>query len=140
MSEENVSSIEPVVDLDLEILVGVTKNIRMPDGKVITVATPDLEQLFKLSKLGGEMQSAADLSEDQAVQVYADLKAAFVELVPQLKPYRDVLNYQQVFAILNLVVKMAMPSDLSELEKQGITLDDDQKKVLQGFLEASPTS
>ena len=40
----------------------------------------------------------------------------------------------QMLALLNLLVDMAMPSSVEEFEKRGITLTDDQKKILQGYL------
>jgi hypothetical protein len=130
-----MAELDNSVDLDLETLVGVKKNVKMPDGKIIAIAAPDLLDLLKMSKLGQQMQDLDKLSEEETVEVFNTLKSTFVDLIPELQPYRDTLNFQQVLAVLNLVVKLAMPSDLSELEKQGITLDDDQKKALEGFLE-----
>lgn len=138
---ENPPQVESTVDLDLEALVGIKKNVRMPDGNVVAISAPDLESLFKLSKLSENVKgNVNDLTEDEALTIYSNLKSSFVELVPEIEPYKNHLNYGQIFALLDLVVKMAMPSDLEELEKQGITLSDDQKKVLQGYLEPSPTS
>lgn len=128
------------VDLDLDVLVGITKYVKMPGGDIVGIRPPDLDGLFKLSKLGQKMQGAfaggkEKISEDQAVKIYDELKSNFIALVPQLEPYKDELNYSMVLALLNLVVKISMPSDLEELEKRGIALDDDQKKALQGFLD-----
>jgi len=36
--------------------------------------------------------------------------------------------------LIQFIAKMSMPKDLDELQKRGITLDDDKKKVLQDFL------
>ena len=68
------------------------------------------------------------MTEEEAVEAINSLRDAFAELVPELKG--KPLNVEQLLALLDLVVSMAMPSDVSELEKRGIKLDADQKKIL----------
>lgn len=132
----------PMVDLDLTTIVKNKKTVRMPDGKVIEIEPPDLGALFEVAKLGGDMKAVqgnlSDLSEEQAVEVYDKLKAAFKKLIPQLADYN--LNYEQTFALLDLIIKISMPEDLAELEKRGIKLDADQKKILRDYSKASPSS
>lgn len=132
----------PNVDLDLQTLTKNKKTVRMPDGKVVEIAPPDLEALFEVAKLGGDMKAVqnnlSDLSEEEALGVYTKLKEAFTKLIPELAGYN--LNYEQTFAILDLIIKISMPEDLAELEKRGIKLDSDQKKILQDYSKASPTS
>lgn len=118
-------------DLDLDTLVKPSKTIRLK-GEAIVINPPSLEELLKLSKLGGAIQAkqtGKKMSEEEAVEAINSLRDAFAELVPELKG-KD-LNVEQLLALLDMVVKMAMPSDVSELEKRGITLDADQKKILQ---------
>jgi len=118
-------------DLDLDTLVKPSKTIRL-GGEAIVINPPSLEELLKLSKLGGAIQKKQDgkkMSEEEAVEAINSLRAAFADLVPELKG--KPLNVEQLLALLDLVVKMAMPSDVTELEKRGITLDSDQKKILQ---------
>lgn len=120
-------------DLDLDTLVKPSKVIKL-GGEPITINPPQLEELLKLSKLGGAIQkrqSGEKMSEEEAVEAINNLRAAFVDLIPELKGKQ--LNVEQLLALLDLVVAMAMPSDVSELEKRGITLDADQKKILQGL-------
>ncbi len=117
-------------DLDLDTLVKPSKKIRL-NGEAITINPPSLEELLKLSKLGGAIQAkqtGKKMSEEEAVEAINSLRDAFAELVPELKG--KSLNVEQLLALLDLVVKMAMPSDVTELEKRGITLDADQKKIL----------
>lgn len=132
----------PAVDLDLQTLVQNKKTVRMPDGKVLEIAPPDLQALLEVAKLGGDMKAVqanlSNLSEEEVVEIYEKLKAAFKKLIPELADYS--LNYEQTFALLDLIIKISMPSDLEELEKRGIKLDDDQKKILQDYSGQSHTS
>lgn len=131
----------PGVDLDLDTLVRPSKKIKL-GGQIITITPPDLETLFKVAKIGGELEKAqkslSDLSEEQAVELYNNLREAFDELVPELKGHK--LSYEQIFALLDMIVDMSMPADVSELEKRGIKLDSDQKKILKDSLSRSRTS
>lgn len=117
-------------DLDLDTLVKPSKTIKLA-GEAITINPPSLEELLKLSKLGGQIQkrqTGDKMTEEEAVDAINSLRDAFAELVPELKG--KPLNVEQLLALLDLVVSMAMPSDVSELEKRGIKLDADQKKIL----------
>ena len=131
----------PVVDLDLDTLVRPSKKVRLA-GQIITITPPDLETLFKVAKIGGELQQAqkslSDLDEEQAVELYNNLREAFDQLIPELKGHK--LSYEQIFALLDMIVDMSMPADVSELEKRGIKLDADQKKILKDSLNRSRTS
>lgn len=131
----------PAVDLDLDTLVRPSKKIKL-GGEIITIAPPDLETLFKVAKMGGDLQAAqanlTDVDEQKAVELYQTLREAFEELIPALKGKN--LTVEQVFALLDMIVDMAMPADVTELEKRGIKLDDDQKKILKDSLNRSRTS
>lgn len=127
-------------DLDLDTLVKPSKRIKF-GGEAIEIKPPSLEELLKLSKLGGQIQkrqSGQKMSEEEAVEAINSLRDAFAELVPELKG--KPLNVEQLLALLDLVVGLAMPSDVSELEKRGIKLDDDQKKILSDLSSKSPSS
>lgn len=120
-------------DLDLDTLVKPSKRIKL-GGEAIEIQPPSLEELLKLSKLGGAIQkrqAGEKMSEEEAVEAINNLRAAFADLIPALKG--KALNVEQLLALLDMVVSMAMPSDVSELEKRGIKLDADQKKILQGL-------
>lgn len=128
---EAVNNNQSAYDLDLDTLVKPSKKVRI-GGEIITINPPSLEELLKLSKLGGAIQKKQDgktMTEEEAVDSINSLSTAFAELVPELKDVK--LNVEQLLALLDMVVKMAMPSDVTELEKRGIKLDSDQKKILQ---------
>lgn len=128
-------------DLDLDTLVKPSKKVRL-QGETIEIEPPELEQLLKLSKLGGQIQkqqSGKKMNEEEAVAAINNLRAAMVELIPDLKDKKP-LNVDQLMALLNLVVETAMPNDVSELEKRGIKLTDDQKKILSDLSNKSASS
>lgn len=128
-------------DLDLDTLVKPSKKVRL-QGETIEIEPPELEQLLKLSKLGGQIQkqqSGKKMNEEEAVAAINNLRAAMVELIPDLKDKKP-LNVDQLMALLNLVVETAMPNDVSELEKRGIKLTDDQKKILSDLSSKSASS
>lgn len=130
MPTDNTPNEQTTYDLDLDTLVKPSKKIKF-GGEVIEIKPPALEELLKLSKLGGQIQkrqSGEKMSEEEAVEAINSLRDAFAELVPELKG--KPLNVEQLLALLDLVVSLAMPSDVTELEKRGIKLDDDQKKIL----------
>lgn len=139
--EEKKLNTPNAYDLDLDTLVKPSKKVRI-GGEIIEIHPPELEQLLKLSKLGGKIQnqqSGKKMNEEEAVAAINDLRAAMVELIPELKD-KPTLNVDQLLALLNLVVETAMPNDVSELEKRGITLTDDQKKILSDLSSKSASS
>ena len=119
------------VDLDLDTITKPSKTIRV-DGRVIKVEPVELGGLFKLFRLYGDLsKSDGDISVEnlqEADETFKKLKATIIELVPGLKDAK--LNFERLIAILELVVSMAIPSDLEELEKRGIKLSPEQKKIL----------
>lgn len=130
MPTDNTPNEANTYDLDLDTLVKPSKRIKF-GGEAIEIQPPSLEELLKLSKLGGQIQkrqSGQKMSEEEAVEAINSLRDAFADLVPELKGKQ--LNVEQLLALLDLVVGLAMPSDVTELEKRGIKLDDDQKKIL----------
>ncbi len=138
MVEEADFELEPTVDLDLDALVIEPKKVRLPGGAVVLIHMPELSTLFSLTKLGNRIDalnsSKKPATDAQKVKLFEEIKEAFIELIPELQPYSDQLNDAQVVALIQFIAKMSMPKDLDELQKRGITLDDDKKKVLRDFL------
>ena len=144
------------VDLDLDALVQESKRVRI-GGQIIEIQPPDLEELMRVAKLGGLMQDAQrgtfisarkmtdaekkanpdyhenggytkKIGGEEAVDAFAKLRSAFTKFIPDLKDIK--LNIEQLFALINLVMTMAAPESLKELEKEGIKLNVEQKKIL----------
>lgn len=121
-------------DLDLDTLVGATKSVKL-NGKEFTLSQPDLGELLKLTKLGAKLQEATTSGGEEgneAVEVMGELRDMIAKLAPPLAA--EPINVMQMIALLNLLVDMAMPSSVEEFEKRGITLTNDQKKILSGYL------
>lgn len=119
-------------DLDLDTLMGDSKTIRL-NKKAFEITQPDLGELLKLTKLGGKLEDVrGDADGDAAIAVMAELREVVGKLAPALK--EEPINVMQMLALLNMLIDMAMPSSVEEFEKRGITLTDDQKKILHGYL------
>lgn len=120
------------IDLDLDTLTGQSRKVKI-NGNVIEVFPPSVEELFKLQQLASQFKKidTENITEDQAFDVLENLKSAFISLIPQLKDFK--VNVEQLFKLLDLIVEMAVPHDLKELEKRGIkpsTEATDEKKIL----------
>jgi len=120
-------------DLDLDTLAKPSKTIKI-EGKAVEIKAPSLEDLISLSKLGGELQhlksgstDAKDMDIEQVEEAITKLRKGFADLVPELAQFK--MNIEQLLALLDFVIKMAQPNDVAELEKRGISMDNDQKKT-----------
>lgn len=127
------------VDLDLDVLAKPSKNVRL-NGKVVEVRPLEVGELFRLHRLGKDFQQVDtdNMTEEQATEAFKALHDGFTEFIPDLKG--QTLSIDQLFALLDLVINMAMPSDIEELEKRGITLSADQKKILSQYSKKSANS
>lgn len=127
------------VDLDLDVLAKQSKHVKL-NGKTIEVRPLEVGELFSLHKLGKDFQNVNtdDMDEEKAVQAVEALQGGFERFIPDLKGQK--LSLDQMFALLDLVIEMAMPSDVEELEKRGITLSADQKKILSQYSKKSENS
>lgn len=127
------------VDLDLDILAKPSKTVKL-NGKTIEVRPLEVGELFSLHKLGKEFQGVdtKNVDEESAVGAFNALQEGLTKFIPDLKG--EKLSIDQMFALLDLVISMAMPSDVEELEKRGITLSADQKKILSAYSKKSQNS
>lgn len=144
-------------DLDLDTISSQSKTIRF-NGEAVEIFPPDLEELFGLQGLALKFKEmdTDNMSDEEASEVFAELKGAFTRLIPPLKKAMEEpkiitflrrlfpnwkrlqksksLSLAQMFALLDLIVNMAVPADVKELEKHGITLNSNQKKILSNRL------
>jgi hypothetical protein len=135
-------------DLDLDTLTGKSKFVKL-NGKVIEVLPPSLEELFNLQSLADEFKGldAKNLTEDETKFVFDKLQGGLLKLIPSLssatkkskfstfvhklfgiKENRSSLTLSQVYALINLVLEMSVPTDLKELKRNNITLNSNKKK------------
>lgn len=121
-------------DLDLDTLADKPKRVKFM-GEAIEVPIPDVRDLFKMADLLGDYEKIKDTDTKEVIGKYEILRTQIDKMVPDIKG--KTLNFSQVVAITDLLVKSATPADISELEKRGITLDTDEKKILLDQLEKS---
>lgn len=127
------------IDLDLDALNPESKKLKL-NGKIFDINPPDVFELFGVmglkKKFDGIKQS--DMTPEQAMEVLGDIKEAIGKLVPPIKG--EPLNMDQMFGIIDFVVSMAVPKNLEEMQKRGIKLDSDEKKILLTLNEKSQDS
>ena len=98
-------------------------------GKVIEVQPPRTRHVLRLGFLGQKMQNLADLTDDQADQIIADLENELKQVVPELAEAQ--FNASQLMELLTLVVSMGMPEQADALKAKGITVDSQKKAPLE---------
>jgi DNA polymerase I-like protein with 3'-5' exonuclease and polymerase domains len=125
------------IDLDLDALTTPPKRVKI-NGEIIEIFAPDVQSLFELMAVGNKLKSSKDVKEEDAQQVFSDFRAQIDKLIPALKG--KSVSIDQLFRLIDLVSKMAIPNDLEEMEKRGITINSEQKKILSDSLEKSPDS
>lgn len=117
------------IDLDLDTIVK-PKGVVKLNGKTFEVEPPTVLQLLAMTKKAMSLRNLdeSDLSKDDILDKMNDVLGSIVELVPDMK--EENLTLDQIFLLLDFLANMVVPSDVKELEKEGITLSNDQKKIL----------
>lgn len=120
-------------DLDLDALAGKSEKIKL-GGEIIEVKQPSLVQLVKLVSAGNRLQSMdeSSITEKEAEEAINLMSEVLIMIVPELKGKH--LTIRQMFALFDLIQRLAIPKDLEELEKRGVKLSSDQKKILSDSL------
>lgn len=143
MSEEQVrqNEIDPT-ELDLDALADEVKYVKFK-GQARRVETPDVKELVTVLRVAKQFenfdkQEIDDDDPEEIAEAFVNLREGIINLVPDLSG--EKLNLKQTMALMQLLLKMVVPADLKELERQGITLSDDQKKAIFGGFEKSPDS
>lgn len=114
------------IDIDLDALIPEAKVVKF-GGNLITIQPPTTEQLLSLVKLGERLKNnysstaEGELYQEGIAKDFNDLQDSIAGLAPELKGAK--LNFAQIVALLEMIVEMAMPGQLEELKKRGITID-----------------
>lgn len=124
-------------DLDLDVLANETKKVKY-NGELVEFVPPEVGELFAMMKLSSGVKAIDMNDAAQVEEGYNKLRDGITKVIPALKEAR--LNIKQLFALLDLIIKSCVPKDISDLEKHGITLTDDQKKTLSDLSEKSEDS
>lgn len=102
--------------------------IKLQDQE-ITIKPPTLADVMDLGRLASKLKNTAEMPTDEVTALLQQVNEKIYSLVPELKDKE--LNVSQLFALISIINKMAVPKDVKELEKQGIKVDggDGSKKA-----------
>lgn len=108
-----------VVDLNELLPQGVTIKFGNP-ARDIDIPPPRTGQLLRLGAMGQKMQT---LSNDpaEADKLDEEMAALLYEIIPGLN--NEPLHTAQKLKLFEILTEMAMPEQMDELKKRGITLD-----------------
>lgn len=111
-------------DIDLDALAPQSKKIKWQD-KIIEIKPPTTKQLLSILLLGQKNQKKFDNPEqielDELDASTNTMRQEIWNIIPELNGVE--LGYGQMSALSELIVEMAMPGQLKELEKRGIKID-----------------
>lgn len=111
-------------DIDLDALAPQGKKIKW-QGKIIEIKPPTTKQLLSILLLGQKNQKKFDNPEqielDELDASTNTMRQEIWNIIPELNGVE--LGYGQMSALSELIVEMAMPGQLKELEKRGIKID-----------------
>lgn len=132
-----------LVDLDLQAIEVPAKKVRLPDGDVIEIHPPSLNDFFALGRLmskfkafdstvdveqpdGSIKKEKAKIDNEQALVMFAELESGLLEIIPALKEHK--LSIEHVMSIIQLAYSMSVPAQSKAMEAKGVTADSSQKK------------
>ncbi|MFA5937671.1 MAG: hypothetical protein WC822_07395 [Candidatus Paceibacterota bacterium] len=109
-----------VVDLNELLPQGVTIKFGSP-ARDIDIPPPRTGQLLRLGALGQKMQTVDAQNPEAADQLDDEMAALLYEIIPGLNG--EPLHTAQKLKLFEILTEMAMPEQMDELKKRGITLD-----------------
>lgn len=109
-----------VVDLNELLPQGVTIKFGNP-ARDIEIPPPRTGQLLRLGALGQKMQTVNAEDPEAADQLDDEMSKLLYEIIPGLN--NEPLHTAQKLKLFEILTEMAMPEQMEELKKKGITLD-----------------
>lgn len=109
-----------VVDLNELLPQGVTIKFGNP-ARDIDIPPPRTGQLLRLGALGQKMQTVNTENPDEADALDEEMAKLLYEIIPGLN--NEPLHTAQKLKLFEILTEMAMPEQMDELKKRGITLD-----------------
>jgi hypothetical protein len=106
---------------DLDALVPPQATIKF-GGKEVTVTPPKTADILKLGALGQKLQNIEGLDDATVDKLVDDLTVVVKHCIPELGDAQ--LNTPQLLKVMEILSKMAVPPDVAELDKRGITVGD----------------
>lgn len=122
-------------DLDLQALEVPKKSIRMPNGEVVFVSAPSLQDLLRLGKMAKNWKSLADdkgkkIDNGEKFDLVENFVGEIEKIIPPIKGHS--LSIDSLMKIVSFVMALAEPAHTKELERRGISIGggDGKKKGL----------
>lgn len=118
-----------VVDLDLDVLVGQKRKIKIKD-EIVEIEDPSLETMFRLAKLGSDIKKSQEDNKDdpeEVLEVFDQFIERFNKLFPEFGDKN--LNLRQINALLGYIAQAVTPESDQTLAERGVKPDSDQKKT-----------
>ncbi len=109
-----------VIDLNELLPQGVTIKFGDP-ARDIDIPPPRTGQLLRLGALGQKMQTVNTEDPDEADKLDDEMSKILHEIIPGLNG--ETLHTAQKLKLFEILTEMAMPEQMDELKKRGITLD-----------------
>lgn len=109
-----------IVDLNELMPQGVTIKFGNP-ARDIDIPQPRTGQLLRLGALGQKMQTVNVDDPEEADKLDDDMAKLLYEIIPGLNG--EPLHTAQKLKLFEILTEMAMPEQMEELKKKGITLD-----------------
>lgn len=116
-----------IVDLNELMPQGVTIKFGSP-ARDIDIPQPRTGQLLRLGALGQRMQTVDTNNPDEADKLDDEMSQLLYEIIPGLN--NEPLATAQKLKLFEILTEMAMPEQMDELKKKGITLDPKVKAPL----------
>lgn len=115
-----------IVDLNELMPQGVTIKFGNPP-RDIDIPQPRTGQLLRLGNLGQKMQTVNTENPDEADALDEEMSKLLYEIIPGLNG--EPLHPAQKLKLFEILTEMAMPEQMEELKKKGITLDPKAKPL-----------
>jgi len=109
-----------IIDLNELMPQGVTIKFGNP-ARDIDIPQPRTGQLLRLGALGQKMQSVNTENPEEADALDEEMSKLLYEVIPGLNG--EPLHTAQKLKLFEILTEMAMPEQMDELKKKGITLD-----------------
>lgn len=115
-----------IIDLNELMPQGVTIKFGNP-ARDIDIPQPRTGQLLRLGSLGQKMQTVNANDPDEADKLDEEMSKLLYEIIPGLN--NEPLHTAQKLKLFEILTEMAMPEQMEELKKKGITLDPKAKAL-----------
>lgn len=117
------------IDLDLDALASEYKRVKLK-GNEVKIYAPDVKQIMSMMQLGDLLKDfQKDNADPDVIKETIDkLESVLRECVSELGDMK--LNIAQIFGLMNLIVNMAIPENVKELQTKGVEVEGEKKSLI----------